>query len=80
MTKPLERIDAVLIGVPERSMPKPERLIGAPAIAKAIGMSEDTVIKLATIEGVPIYKPHGLGRYIAFRSELELWIRTKPVV
>lgn len=58
--------------------PKPERLIGAPAIAKALGMSEDTVIRLAATEGVPIYKPPGLGRYYAFRSELEAWLRTKP--
>ena len=63
--------------VPGR-MTKAERLIGASAIAKAIGMSEDTVRRLARKPGVPIYLPPGLGRYVAWRSEIEAWLRTKP--
>ena len=78
MSKPLETVDIVLTGVVEKPKPGPERLHGAPEIAKAIGMSEDSIPKLARTAGVPIYKPPGLGRYFAYRSELERWLRTKP--
>lgn len=61
-----------------QALPKPETLIGAPDIARAMGMSEDTVRRLARLPGVPIYMPPGLGRYFARRSELEKWLRTKP--
>ncbi len=66
-------LDAML-----KPMAKPERLIGAPAIAKALGVSEEVIPRLARTEGVPIYMPPGLNRYVAFRSELDTWMRTKP--
>ena len=69
-----EAFDAV-----SRPKPRPERLIGAPAIARAIGVSERNVHDLARRPDVPIYRPPGFGRYIAFRSELENWLRTKPL-
>ena len=53
-----------------------DRLWGRPAIARALGVSEDTVTSWAKIPGVPIYEPLP-GRYLAFRSELEPWQRTK---
>lgn len=55
-----------------------ERLWGRPAIARALGVSEDTISTWAKIPGVPIYEPLP-GRYIAYRSELEPWLRTKQV-
>jgi hypothetical protein len=55
---------------------KKERLWGRPAIARALGVSEDTVSSWAKIPGVPIYEPLP-GRYLAYRSELEPWLRTK---
>ena len=57
---------------------KPEILWGAPAIARACGLSEDTIKRLAHVEGVPIYRPPGAGMYRADRSTLERWLRTKP--
>lgn len=66
-------LDAML-----KPMAKPERLLGAPAIAKALGVSEEVIPRLARTPGVPIYMPPGLGRYVAFRSELDVWMRTKP--
>lgn len=55
---------------------KPEKLWGAPAIAAALGVSTDTVARLARTEGCPIFMPG--GRYFAMRGELERWLRTKP--
>jgi hypothetical protein len=55
---------------------KRDRLWGRPAIARALGVSEDTVSSWAKIPGVPIYEPLP-GRYLAYRSELEPWLRTK---
>lgn len=72
MTQPLltpERADAILA-------PR-ERVEGAEIIANILGVSPDTVHRLARKPGVPIYKP--AGRYIAFRSELLAWLKTKPV-
>ena len=54
---------------------KREKLWGAPSIAQALGVSVDTVRRLARIPSVPIYKPAG---YFAYRSELESWLRSKP--
>jgi hypothetical protein len=65
-----ERLDAIL------SPPKPEKLWGAPAIARALGVSVDKVRSLAANPNVPIYKPEGAG-YFAFRAELEAWLKTK---
>lgn len=62
------RADEVL--APER------KLWGAEAIAAFLGVSADTVYDLAKAPGVPIYKPG--GRYFAFKSELLVWLRTKP--
>ena len=53
-----------------------ERLWGRPAIARALGVSEDTISSWAKLPGVPIYEPLP-GRYLAYRSELEPWLRTK---
>ena len=56
--------------------PKPEKLWGRPAIAQALGVSVDMVVSLARHPGCPIYRP--AGKYFAYRSELERWLRTKP--
>ncbi len=56
----------------------PEKLWGAPQIARATGLSPDTIYRLADQPGVPIYRPTGTNRLCAFRSELRLWQRTKP--
>lgn len=56
----------------------PERLWGAPSIARAIGCSPDYVRSLAARPGVPIYRPPGTDKFFAFRSELRAWLRTKP--
>jgi hypothetical protein len=55
---------------------RPEKLWGRPAIARALGVSVDTVVSLARNADCPIYMP--AGRYFAYRSELERWLRTKP--
>lgn len=55
---------------------KLDRLWGRRAIARFLGVSEDTVSSWAKIPGVPIYEPLP-GRYLAYRSELEPWLRTK---
>jgi hypothetical protein len=55
---------------------RPEKLWGRPAIAQALGVSVDTVVSLARNADCPIYMP--AGRYFAYRSELERWLRTKP--
>lgn len=62
-----ERLDALLIG-------RPEKLWGAPAIAQALGVSVATVYRFALDPACPIYRPG--GRYFAYRSELENWLRT----
>ena len=64
--------------LPSRSA-KMERLWGAPAIARALGVSVDTVYRFARTAGVPVYHPPG-GGYFAVRAELEAWLRTKPPV
>ncbi|MEF2071911.1 hypothetical protein [Consotaella aegiceratis] len=48
---------------------------GAPAIARILGVSVDTVYQLAKDPKSPVYKPSG---YFAYRNELEAWLRTKP--
>lgn len=55
----------------------PEKLWGAPAIAKACGLSPDYVYTLAGRDDVPIYRPPGTNKVFAFRSELMTWLRTK---
>lgn len=74
----MKDLDAASFDALTRPLKKAERLMGASAIARAIGVSEDTVRRLAHEPGVPIYRPPGLGRYVAYRSELEAWLRTKP--
>lgn len=54
---------------------KPEKVWGAPAIARLLGVSVDTVYRLSDDEDCPIYRPS--GRYFAFRGELMAWLRTK---
>lgn len=56
--------------------PRPRKLWGAPAIARVLGVSEDTVRKWAREDGVPIYSPRP-RTYFARREELEAWLRTK---
>ena len=51
-------------------------LWGAKAIANFMGRSVDTVYNLADDPKAPIYKPG--GRYCAIKSELLVWIKTKP--
>ncbi len=70
MTKPVltpAMIDAILTA-------KPEKLWGAPAIAQALGVSVATVYRFALDPACPIYRPG--GRYFAYRSDLENWLRT----
>ncbi len=55
---------------------RPDRLWGRRSIARHLGVSEDTVATWSKIDGVPIYEPLP-GRYVAFRSELDRWLRTK---
>jgi len=50
-----------------------ERLIGAKAIARFAGISEATVYRWAERPDCPIMKPG--GRYMAYRTELDLWMR-----
>jgi len=64
-----ERLDSLFVG-------RVEKLWGANAISRALGLSPDTVQRLAQDPSVPIYKP--AGRYFAYRSELERWLRSKP--
>jgi hypothetical protein len=54
-----------------------ERMVGAAAIADFLECSQRHVRRLARREGVPIYKPPGDGRFVAFRSELIRWQRSK---
>jgi hypothetical protein len=55
-----------------------EKIWGAPSIARATALSTDAVYRLAGHPDVPIYRPPGTNRLFAFRSELRLWLRTKP--
>lgn len=58
---------------------EPNRPIwGLDHIAKVLGLSRDTVRKLAKMPEVPIYQPEGYGGYFAFRSELLAWLKSKP--
>ncbi|WP_198672250.1 helix-turn-helix transcriptional regulator [Pseudogemmobacter bohemicus] len=57
---------------------EPNRPIwGLDNIARVLGLSRDTVRKLAKMPGVPIYQPEGAGSYFAFRSELLDWLKSK---
>jgi len=53
---------------------KPEKLWGAPSIAAALGVSVSTVYRFALETDCPIHRPG--GRYFAYRSELENWLRS----
>ncbi|QUS39053.1 hypothetical protein RPMA_09570 [Tardiphaga alba] len=57
-----------------------ELVKGASNIAAIIGCCTDHVYDLAKRSDVPIYKPPGSGRYVAYRSELMRWTRTKTAV
>lgn len=63
-----ERFDATMQAA------KPEKLWGAPAIAAALGVSVATVYRFSFETDCPISRPG--GRYFAYRSELENWLRT----
>lgn len=62
-----ERFDSVLVS-------KPEKIWGAPAIAKALGVSVDTVYRWSSRDDTPIHLR--AGRYFALRSEIEIWLRS----
>jgi len=66
-----ERFDVLVRG--------PSKIWGKEAIAEVLGLSVDTVRRLATVTGTPIYKPHGSKQYFAFRHELIEWLRTSTV-
>jgi hypothetical protein len=53
----------------------PRKVWGAPAIARILGVSVDTVYALAKDPASPVYRPSG---YFAYKHELEAWLRTKP--
>ncbi|MGE0853638.1 MAG: helix-turn-helix transcriptional regulator [Hyphomicrobiaceae bacterium] len=53
-----------------------EGLWGAKAIARFLGVSQDTVRAWARDPQVPIFKPPGSRRLFALRSELLRWLRT----
>lgn len=59
--------------------PRQRRLWGRPAIARFLGVSEDTVSTWAKDPTVPIYQPRR-GCYCAYPTELETWTRTKVAV
>lgn len=59
---------------PMPAIGKPEKLWGAPAIAAALGVSVATVYRFASETDCPITRP--AGRYFAYRSELENWLRS----
>lgn len=71
MNQPLttETLDSIL-------QPPPRKIWGAPAIARFLGVSVDTVYALAKDPDCPVYKPSG---YFAYRYELEAWLRRKPI-
>lgn len=54
---------------------RPEHLWGLPEIARAMGVSRDTVRRTLKRPGtgIPVSKPG--GRYYAARSELLAWMR-----
>lgn len=54
-----------------------ERITGAANIAAFLNCSTRHVRRLAQRKGVPIFKPPGDGRFVAFRSELIRWQRQK---
>ncbi len=54
-----------------------ELVSGAPAIASILGCTVEHVRRMEKDPRTPIYKPPGSGRYIAYRSELIRWTRTK---
>ena len=54
---------------------QPRKVWGAPAIARILGVSIDTVYALAKDPASPVYRPSG---YFAYKHELEAWLRTKP--
>jgi hypothetical protein len=56
--------------------PENGTLWGAKAIANFMGRSVDTVYNLADDPKAPVYKPG--GRYYAIKSELIVWLKTKP--
>lgn len=56
---------------------KPEKIWGARAIAAYLGLSEDTIRRWAIDPDIPIYAPRS-GTYLAFRPELDAWLRQKP--
>jgi hypothetical protein len=58
----------------------PEKMWGAPAIAKATALSTDAIYRLADHPDAPIYRPPGTNRLFALRSELKVWLRTKPKI
>ena len=54
----------------------PEKLWGRRAIAQALGLWVETTRRLAEKQGGrPIYRP--AGRYVALRSEINAWLRSK---
>lgn len=63
------RFDALLAG--------PEMLWGLEVIAKVLGVSVSTARRWAGQDGVPIYRPVGVGSHFAFRTELVTWLRAK---
>lgn len=71
MTKPLTSVRFDRIAVPPS-----RKLWGRPAIARFLGVSEDSVTKWSKEPGVPIYQPRR-GTYYAERHELEAWLKTK---
>ncbi|WP_205749003.1 DNA-binding protein [Frigidibacter oleivorans] len=52
-----------------------DKIWGLGAIARSMGCSVDKVRRLARLEGSPIY--HSPAGYLAFRSELNAWLRGK---
>lgn len=50
-------------------------LWGLDQIARAVGLSRDTVRRLARDPAVPITRPTGAGMYFAYKSDLLAWLR-----
>ncbi|WP_185802964.1 hypothetical protein [Pontivivens nitratireducens] len=56
-----------------------QKLWGLDSIAAAIGLGKDATRRLASVHGVPIYRPVGSSQYFALRDELAVWLRTSTV-
>lgn len=72
-----KRVQAPPLAPSESDLRFPEMMWGRKLIASFLGVGERQISAWARRPDCPIYMPS--GRYLARRSELERWTRTKPV-